>query len=71
MKKIADIESWKKIGLSAGWITTAGEEADEDEVIRQRFIDRMKGYGLTEEEIERALESGHLERLERRRERER
>lgn len=71
MKKIADIESWKKIGLSAGWITTAGEEVDEDEVIRQRFIDRMKGYGLTEEEIERALESGHLERLERRRERER
>lgn len=69
MRRIADHESWEKVGLAAGWMHLgAGEEpTPEDEkkrAIREAFVARMESYGMTEEEIRRALQSGHLERLE-------
>lgn len=69
MRKVADFESWEKVGLAAGWIQVSATEEPTPEdkkkrAIREAFIERMKGYGMTDEEVERALASGHLERLE-------
>lgn len=65
MRKIADIETWLKVGGDAGWIGPADrDEGPSAEEIREAFIERMKGYGMTGEEIERALRSGALERLQ-------
>jgi hypothetical protein len=70
MKKIADIETWEAVGAAAGWIKSAGDDEDLTpdswrESVRNEFVERMRLYGMTEGEIERALNSGHLERLER------
>jgi len=70
MRKIADIETWEAVGAAAGWIKSAGEDEPVTpdrwkEGLQKEFIERMKMYGMTDGEIERALESGHLERLER------
>jgi hypothetical protein len=68
MRKLADIETWEAVGAAAGWIKSAGGCAGaapdpRKEQLQREFIERMKMYGMTEGEIEKALKSGHLERL--------
>lgn len=66
MKKIADIETWLKVGGDAGWICPPDRDEDPSvEEVKEALVERMKGYGMTDEEIERALRSGVLERLQR------
>lgn len=59
---------WESIGMNAGWTKIAlklNENTDEKtpEQYKKEFIERMKSIGMTDEEIERALESGYLERI--------
>jgi hypothetical protein len=65
MNKIADIDAWLKVGGDAGWIGPPDRDdgLSPDEV-KEAFIRRMESYGMTEEEIKRALLSGALERLQ-------
>lgn len=68
MRKLADIETWEAVGAAAGWIKSAGGCAGaapdpQKDQLRMEFVERMKMYGMTDREIERALNSGHLERL--------
>lgn len=66
MKKIADIETWLKVGGDAGWIGPAeSDETPTEEQVKEAFIERMKEHGLTDVEIERALSSGALQRVTR------
>ena len=59
---------WESIGVNAGWMKIAlklNEKTDEKtpEQYKKEFIERMKSIGMTDEEIERALQSGYLERI--------
>ena len=59
---------WESIGVNAGWMKIAlklNDKTDEKtpEQYKEEFIERMKSIGMTDEEIERALKSGYLERI--------
>lgn len=62
--RIGDLDTWLKVGGDAGWTGPAeGDGAPTEDQVREAFIARMKAHGLTDVEIERALNSGALERL--------
>jgi hypothetical protein len=69
MKYILSKEEWTSIGVNAGWMKTAlraeddGTDEKTPEQYKEEFIERMKNIGMTDEEIERALRSGYLERI--------
>lgn len=68
MKYKLSKSEWESIGINAGWKKVAlklNENTDEKtpEQYKEEFIERMKSIGMTDEEIQRALGSGYLERI--------
>ena len=68
MKYTLSKAEWESIGINAGWTKAAlklNENTDEKtpEQYKKEFIERMKSIGMTDEEIDRALASGYLERI--------